>query len=139
MKSRKLTIASFVLITTLLMAACAEKSQVPVVCPDISAGCAIDGLTVRTGQSPQVLKPFELAVQWAQGEAAGISEVYASFAMEGMEMGLNRYRLIQKSENLWQAEVTLPLCVRGRADWIMQVEAKTRFGSRTYLVAFYTG
>lgn len=139
MKSKKLKVICVALITTWLMTACAEKPQVPLNCPDISAGCAIEGLTVRTNQPPQVFKPFELSVQWEGEDAGAVKEVYASFAMEGMEMGLNRYRLIRKSENLWFAEVTLPLCVRGRANWTMQVESKSRFGSRYYLIAFHTG
>lgn len=139
MKSGKLKCADAALLIALLMTACAKELQAPLACPDISAGCVVDNLMVRTSHSPQVLKPFELSIQWESENVVAVSEVYASFAMEGMEMGLNRYRLVQKSENLWVAEVTLPACVRGRADWIMQVEAKSRLGSMTYLLAFYTG
>lgn len=128
-----------VLAVMLCMAACAEKPSVKIDCPEISRGCSVDGLTVRTGQQPQIFKPFELMVESDAAGAADITEVYASFAMEGMDMGLNRYRLIRKSDGLWVAEVTLPLCVRGRADWLMQLEAKTRFGSKQYLLGFYTG
>jgi len=128
-----------VLAIMLCMPACAEKQSAKIDCPEISRGCLVDGLTVRAGQQPQLLKPFELVVEWDAAGAADITEVYASFAMEGMDMGLNRYRLIRKSDGLWVAEVTLPLCARGRADWLMQLEAQTRFGSKQYLLGFYTG
>jgi hypothetical protein len=125
------------LMALLCMAGCAEKSLISIECSEISRGCTVDGLTVRTSQQPQILKPFELRVE-SDEAGADITEVYASFAMEGMDMGLNRYRLIRKSEGLWVAEVTLPLCVRGRADWLMQLETKTRFGSKQYLLGFHT-
>ncbi|PKO93999.1 MAG: hypothetical protein CVU15_01345 [Betaproteobacteria bacterium HGW-Betaproteobacteria-1] len=126
------------LMALLCMAGCAEKSLISIECPEISRGCTVEGLTVMTSQQPQILKPFELRVESDEAGLADITEVYASFAMEGMDMGLNRYRLIRKSEGLWVAEVTLPLCVRGRADWLMQLETKTRFGSKQYLLGFHT-
>jgi hypothetical protein len=129
-------------LTTLLLcsalAACSPPAP-QVDCPEISRGCKLDGLTVSTSQPPQIMQPFQLVLQWEPSEAEAIGEVHASFAMEGMEMGLNRYRLVKKSDGLWQAEITLPLCVRGRADWMMQIDAKTRFGSKQYRLGFYTG
>ncbi len=120
------------------VAGCAEKPSVSMECPEISRGCTLDGFRVRTSQQPQILKPFELRVESKEAGLADVTEVYVSFAMEGMDMGLNRYRLIRKSEGLWVAEVTLPLCVRGRADWLMQLETQTRFGSKQYLLGFHT-
>ena len=55
-----------------------------------------------------------------------IQDVHIDFAMQTMQMGLNRYRLMpshQRSD--WQAEVTLPLCVQGRSDWLMLIEIDT--------------
>lgn len=120
------------------LAGCTSPSPVLVDCPEISRGCKLDGLSIRTSHPPQIMKPFELVLQWETPEAAGISEVYAGLAMEGMEMRLNRYRLVKKSNGSWQAEITLPLCARGRADWMMQIDAKTRFGNRQYRLGFYT-
>jgi hypothetical protein len=128
----------FVLTAVLCMVGCTEKPLVAMDCSEIRHGCMVDGLTVRTSQQPKVLQPFELMVESEAAEAADITEVYASFAMKDMDMGLNRYRLIRKSDSLWMAEITLPLCVRGRADWLMQLETKTRFGSKQYLLGFYT-
>lgn len=127
-----------IILMALALAACTTQSPVAVDCPEISSGCKLEGLTVSTSHPPQVMQPFGLVLQWDGPEAAGIGEVHASFAMEGMEMSLNRYRLVKNADGLWQAAITLPLCVRGRADWLMQVDVRTRFGSRQYLLRFYT-
>ena len=42
--------------------------------------------------------------------------------MVGMQMGLNRYRLLQGEEHAWYANVTLPVCSSGRSDWIAEFE-----------------
>jgi len=47
------------------MAGCAEKSLVSIECPEISRGCTVDGLTVRAGQQPQILKPVSIPVNLA--------------------------------------------------------------------------
>ncbi|HEY8353642.1 MAG TPA: hypothetical protein VIK69_01330 [Methylophilaceae bacterium] len=123
----------------LLLTGCTAPAPDLVECPEIGSGCRLDGLTVATDRMPEIMKPFELTLQWDGKEADGIREVHVSFAMEGMEMGLNRYRLEKRSDTLWQAEVTLPVCVRGRSDWLMQIDAKTRFGSRRHMLTFHTG
>lgn len=118
---------------------CTPPSTTYIECPDIHHGCQLDGLVVATNHPPEIMKPFILELRWVEPEtAAGLSEVHASFAMEGMEMGLNRYRLSKVASDIWQAEIILPLCVRGRADWQMQIDAKTRFSERQYQLGFYT-
>ncbi|HYG14046.1 MAG TPA: hypothetical protein VD885_07875, partial [Methylophilaceae bacterium] len=60
----------------------------------------------------------------------------ASFAMQGMEMGLNRYRLLRQPDGKWAAEVTLPVCVQGRSDWLMELEVIEPDGAHRYQLAF---
>ena len=121
------------LIVAALLTACQQAVDVSFECPDIAAGCSAAGLSVSTSASPQILKPFALNIEF---EDKATTEVYASFAMEGMDMGLNRYKMIKMADGAWQAEVTLPVCVRGRADWLMQIDAKNGLGDRRYLVSF---
>jgi len=103
----------------------------PIACANIIEGCGNQALKVRLDQVPHVMKPFKLVV-----EAGGAREVHASFAMQGMEMGLNRYRLIRRSERSWEAEVTLPVCIQGRSDWVLLVEVKTLFSVKRYQLDF---
>lgn len=64
--------------------------------------------------APSGLHPFTLQVM-----TANASRVYATFTMRDMDMGYNRYRLIQKTPGLWQAKVVLPVCATGRHDWLI--------------------
>lgn len=138
MMSRKPAVIIFAFVIAILMTACEQKTEITLNCPDLTSGCTIDNLSVSTNHPPKILKPFELRIQLPDGGVDDGGEVYASFAMSGMEMGLNRYKLIKKAENLWVAEVTLPVCVRGRADWIMQIDTKIGLITDRYLVNFQT-
>jgi len=102
-----------------------------IACSNIIEGCGNQSLKVRLDQAPRVMKPFKLLI-----EAGDAREVHASFAMQGMEMGLNRYRLIRQADNSWEAEVTLPVCIQGRSDWAMLVEVKTLVGMKRYQLDF---
>lgn len=90
----------------------------PAACDLVQGGCqAGDGhlqVAVRFAQAPRALQPFpvELNVAGATPQA-----VYVAFSMQGMDMGLNRYRLEAAGAGLWRAAVTLPICVSGRSDW----------------------
>ncbi|MEO8418876.1 MAG: hypothetical protein ABI475_09145 [Methylophilaceae bacterium] len=100
-------------------------------CTDMVQGCGNQQLQIHFDQSPQVMRPFNL-----RAKVASATEVHASFAMQGMEMGLNRYRLLQKPDGLWQAEVTLPVCIQGRSDWLLELEVKTPVGMQRYRLPF---
>lgn len=109
---------------------CGQEAAPPVTCADLTQGCTIRGIEVRADQPPSALHPFLLSVR-----APGARQVSAEFVMQGMEMGLNRYRLIAEKNGLWQARVTLPVCVSGRRDWVLWLEVD---GERRGL-AFQTG
>ena len=87
-------------------------------CADLIHGCWIvlskKPVEVKFSALPSALKPFDLTVQ-----ADGVKQVYASFVMVGMEMGLNRYRLVAADNKVWRAKVILPVCVAGRRDWVL--------------------
>ena len=107
-------------------------------CPDIVQGCAGAGLTVRMDQVPKVMRPFRLTVTAPEADA-----VEASFRMADMEMGFNQYRLIKQAgpageAPVWQAEVTLPVCVRNRRDWLLLVDVTEGAARRQVAIAFRT-
>lgn len=109
-----------------------ESVAQKLVCTDIVSGCGNDLFKLKFLNSPQVMKPIRL-----QLETVNARQVYASFAMERMEMGLNRYHLLKRPDlDLWFAEVTLPVCVQGRSDWVVELEIKTQLETMHYQIPF---
>jgi len=111
-----------------------QPSNLPVEfieCKSVVEDCGNVTVGIRFEHRPQVMKPFKVSI-----EANGADEVHISFAMQGMAMGLNRYRLIKQADSTWQAEVTLPVCVQGRSYWDALIELKTTDGLKRYQIAF---
>ena len=109
-----------------------ESVAKKLVCTDIVSGCGNDLFKLKFLNSPQVMKPIRL-----QLVTANARQVYASFAMVRMEMGLNRYHLLKLADSvLWFAEVTLPVCVQGRSDWVIELEVKTQLKTMRYRIPF---
>ena len=107
------------LFVVLALAGC-EKQTAPIVsCAALTQGCALDQdkLFVKTDRAPTPLKPFALTVRAPAAQAVNVE-----VQMQGMEMGLNRYRLIRQANGEWRATITLPVCVTGRRDWLMLIE-----------------
>jgi hypothetical protein len=92
-------------------------------CADITQSCGNERFSVQFSEAPQVMKPLHLNLHMSRAKT--VKNIHIDFAMQSMEMGLNRYRLIQANQSGdWQAEVTLPICVQGRSDWNMLVEVE---------------
>lgn len=90
-------------------------------CADITQSCGNQIFTVQFAETPQVMKPLQLNLHINRADS--VKNVHVDFAMQNMEMGLNRYLMIQTNESgAWQAEVTLPICIQGRSDWNMLIE-----------------
>lgn len=119
---------------TLGVAPRSAPDAIPVPCPDVRTGCPLPDQAGRVvfDDIPQSMQPFKLRV-----EAPHAAAVYVSFAMRGMQMGMNRYRLLPQGAGRWIAEVTLPVCVDGRADWDMTLELEGQsVESRRYRLPF---
>ncbi len=90
-------------------------------CADLSRGCAtrLPDREVAVGLDGAVkpLKPFRIWVK-----APGARDVRARFTMAGMDMGFNLYTLRADDTGIFRGQVTLPVCVTGRRDWIMSLE-----------------
>ena len=121
------------LIAVLVLVACNKSPDamlLAVTCRDPLAGCRLDaGIEIRFSQTPTVMQAFDLEVAAPQG-----ADLHASFQMRGMEMGMNRYRLLQENGK-WRAKVMLPACVQGRRDWILRLEVS----GKTYEMPFVAG
>lgn len=94
---------------------------------------AVDELVVslRLQAGVEALKPFSLSVEIEN--AGSINEVIIDFQMVGMEMGPNRYRLLDDGAS-WQGQATLPVCASSGADWLAVVEFP--HGGRHYRIAY---
>lgn len=103
------------------------------ICRDMAAGCSLDALSVKSDRTPEMMRPFKLEVNLPEAKA-----VYASFSMRDMDVGFNRYRLVQQTSGAWLAEVTLPICTQSRSDWIMSLEVEGEGADTRYQVAFET-
>lgn len=134
------TLAKFSIVALLCVGAAlvyerwpAQKSvstAVDLPCSDLTTGCSVTGIQVKADRAPQVMRAFHLNVTTAA------SRVYVDFAMAGMSMGLNRYRLIQQADGGWQGEILLPACVQGRSDWLMEITANTATEEKRYHLKF---
>jgi hypothetical protein len=103
------------------------------ICRDMATGCSLDALSIKADRTPEMMRPFKLEVNLPEAKA-----VYASFSMRDMDIGFNRYRLVQQPSGGWQAEVTLPICTQSRSDWIMSLEIEGKGSDTRYQVAFET-
>ena len=115
-----------------LLTACgdSERQASPAQPLQLDGGCHVDtgcraragGLSVqvRFAEQPRPLQPFPVHLSLA-GDAE-VSEVLVSFSMQGMDMGPNRYRLLSSDGSDWAADITLPVCVSGRSDWVATFE-----------------
>ncbi|MFL9610807.1 hypothetical protein ACKF11_12045 [Methylobacillus sp. Pita2] len=97
----------------------ATVEPLAIACEDIVRGCRHDDLTIQAMTTPKVMQAFKMRVTLPEAES-----VQASFDMQDMQMGINRYRLQQQPDGSWRAMVTLPVCVSGSSDWVMTLDIK---------------
>jgi len=74
-------------------------------------------LSFRINSVVRPLNPFSVSLE-AEGWQPEQAAVY--FSMQGMEMGLNRFKLKQVAD-VWQGQAMLPVCTDQRSDWLATV------------------
>ncbi|MDN0084421.1 hypothetical protein QU487_16925 [Crenobacter sp. SG2305] len=106
------------LITHYLLNKSAQAAELPpqtLSCGVLTEGCALPGGgTLRLAAAPSYRIPFELRLAGVSAKQAPSVE----FSMVGMDMGFNRYRLVEDGLGGWRAKVTLPVCTSGGHDWL---------------------
>jgi len=65
-----------------------------------------------------------------------VRQVLVQFTMKGMDMGLNRYRLVSDGAGRWTGKAMLPVCTTGRTDWLATVMLNGPAGERRAQFAF---
>lgn len=105
-------------------------SVTSVSCSTLQQGCTLpDGSVLRFADGPRQRSPFTLTLSKQGGEAPTVE-----FSMRDMDMGFNRYRFVDGGDH-WQARVTLPACVSGSPDWLLDLHQD----GHTYRIAFRAG
>lgn len=116
----------------LLLGACERRQDEQAEFIDLAAdalcdrepGCSVnaDGFSVSVliGPGPRALRPFPVHIRLP--DRIPVTEIWVEFVMVGMQMGSNRYRLVRESNGHWRAQVTLPVCMSGRSDWLAEFE-----------------
>ena len=79
-------------------------------------------LSLALGPDVVPLKPFAVRFQSDGASAIDKDSVVVDFQMQGMDMGVNRYRLKQDDDSYWRATATLPVCTVSRMEWMAVVE-----------------
>ena len=99
-----------------------EKGAATVQCDVLAQGCPfLRGATLRLRGLTSVKSAFAIE---AAGVPSDVQSLSASFRMDGMEMGFNRFDLVKQADGSWRADkVYLPLCTAGRHDWVVVWQA----------------
>ncbi len=99
--------------------------QVQAACNVTDGGCPfLDGATLHLIGVGNAKTPFTIEARHVPPHVRSIS---ASFQMNNMEMGFNRFELQKVDETTWRvSSVYLPLCVEGRNDWQIHWQADGR-------------
>ena len=109
------------LLAALLLSGCGKQAISVTPCSSLVQGCAVElgaeKVSVKTNTIPVPLKPFTLSISASSARAVNVV-----LQMQGMDMGVNRYRLLREPNGEWRATITLPVCISGRRDWLMIVE-----------------
>ena len=102
------------------------------------------GLSLAIGPGLSAMEAFPIRLRVMTAERVP-SDIVLSFSMVGMDMGRNRYRLLQADSGAssaadggvgdWQGRATLPLCATGRRDWTAELTVTMATG-RVYRGVF---
>ena len=104
-------------------------------CEDLILGCDIGVGKITFSQIPKPLASFIIVFKPLKSDV-NLSLVKAQFNMQGMQMGFNQYRFIQEKTGIWQANVILPVCMQGRADWLMTLEITENSKQKKLMIPF---
>jgi len=81
------------------------------------------------------LRPFAVDLDVSKW-LSEIETIELDFKMAAMDMGKNRYRLLQQADGHWQSSVVLPLCGAGGSEWVVEIQIKSSGGRWNATVPF---
>jgi len=112
-------------------------------CDPAQRACGARGedlrLQLRLGPPVTMLRTFPVTVQVHPHSAFAVHRVEVNFAMVGMDMGVNRYRLASARDGRWEGSALLPVCASGRSDWMVTVALAGPDGRREARFGFQAG
>ncbi|MBD3670520.1 MAG: hypothetical protein HUJ29_07070 [Gammaproteobacteria bacterium] len=87
-------------------------------CDAAQSPCRIDtqqgALTLFLEPPVTALQPFMIRLH---GERFEASQLFVTFTMVGMDMGLNRF-VLEREAGEWRGKGILPICSESRHDWL---------------------
>lgn len=90
-----------------------------IACQDLQAGCVFQINEQQYSiQSVQAIHGNQLFTVLLKGPA---KQVLGSWQMQGMDMGPNQYRFIRDGNEVWRAQMALPMCTASRQDWLFVI------------------
>lgn len=100
----------------------------------IPCSASVPGLAIALylGQEVQPLKTFPVEVI-TQGPVVDAVEI--EFTMDGMDMGLARFRLRLQPNGTWRGQALLPVCTTGSREW--RAEVSTHRSSQIFQASFH--
>jgi len=97
----------------------------PVLTAQEQEGCtaqdASRAIALKMSGDVRPLRPFELRLILPEAVRAQATQASVDFIMVGMDMGINRYTLLQQTNGDFAGKVILPVCSIGRSDWMAQL------------------
>ena len=95
-------------------------------------------LEVELDKNIYYLRPFNVTIRTEEKESKEIKSIQINFKMKGMNMGVNRFNLlnINAAEKIsaWKGNTLLPVCITERRDWFSEIEILTR--KEKYIFSF---
>ena len=112
-------------------------------CDPVSQRCEASNKSIQLQlhfpTQPVYLAPFPVEVSVA-GSHTVMDAVVIDFKMTGMDMGINKAVLSKSKpsghpeQQLWKGNMTLPVCITGRADWLALLQVSA--GETVYQASF---
>ncbi len=102
--------------------------NIDVDCNSAQAACVARGeefaVELSLGPPVQPMQPFNIQLHVLQGQLSTAAQVELQFQMQDMDMGQNRYRLMADEQGAWRGTAVLPVCSRGRSDWVAKLDVQ---------------
>jgi len=97
------------------------------------SACKVAGYTLEFKDRPiRPLTPIKVEMQ----TAANVSSVILDLEMLDMDMGVNRFKLVQEAEGIWKGEIMIPVCATGRRDWVANMLIESEQGNGKVVYSF---
>ena len=130
MSVKRMLLPALLMLAFIALAVVGTRAKRPaqakeIACADPLQGCVFTHrgrpAQLRFSSHPTLLQPFRMEVH-----APSAKHASAEMQMVGMDMGFNRYDLHEVGPGIFNAQITLPVCVSGRRDWKLYLDVDSQ-------------